>query len=133
MPSVRRGGGLALLWRNLTKVDVQTFSPHHIDAIVSDDHGNKKWRFTGFYGHLETSRKEESWQLLEELERRHSILWICMGDFNEILHLGEKVGGKLRLEWQMNNFRATINRCKLRDLGYIGVDYTWNRKLRERG
>ena len=51
VPSVRRGGGLALLWRNSMKVDVQTFSPHHIDAIVTDDHGNRKWRFTGFYGH----------------------------------------------------------------------------------
>ena len=133
VPSVRRGGGLALLWRNSTKVDVQTFSPHHIDAIVTDDHGNRKQRFTGFYGHPKTSRRDESRQLLEELERRHSILWICMGDFNEILHLGEKVGGKLRLELQMNNFKATINRSKLRDLGYIGANYTWSRKLGERG
>ena len=133
VPSVRRGGGLALLWRNSTKVDVQTFSPHHIDAIVTDDHGNRKPRFTGFYGHPKTSRRDESRQLLEELERRHSILWICMGDFNEILHLGEKVGGKLRLELQMNNFKATINRSKLRDLGYIGANYTWSRKLGERG
>ena len=56
-----------------------------------------------------------------------------MGDFNEILHLGEKVGGKLQLELQMNNFNATINRNKLRDLGYIGANYTWSRKLGERG
>ena len=95
VPSVRRGGGLALLWRNSTKVDVQTFSPHHIDVIVTDDHDNRKWRFTGFYGHSETSKREVSWQLLEELERRYTLLWICMGDFNEILHLGEK----LRPEW----------------------------------
>lgn len=40
-----------------------------------------------------------------------------MGDFNEILHYGEKVGGVLRPERQMNNFRAAINRCNLRDLG----------------
>ena len=56
-----------------------------------------------------------------------------MEDFNEILHLREKVGGKLQLEWQMNNFRAMINRCKLRDLGYIGANYTWSRKLGARG
>ena len=95
MPSVRRGGGLALLWRNSTKVDVQTFSPHHIDVVVTDDHDNRKWRFTSFYGHSETSKREVSWQLLEELEKRYTLLWICMGDFNEILHVGEK----LRPEW----------------------------------
>ena len=90
-------------------MDVQTYSPNHIDVIVTDNHGNRKWRFTGFYGHPETGKREESWRLLEELERRYALPWICMGDFNEILHLGEKVGGSLRPERQMNNFRATIN------------------------
>ena len=55
VPNVRRGEGLTLLRRSSTKVDVQTFSSHHIDAIITDDQGNRKWRFTGFYGHLETS------------------------------------------------------------------------------
>lgn len=58
VPSIRRGGGLTLLWRSSIKVDVQTFSPRHIDAIVTKEHGNKMWRFTGFYGHLETSKRE---------------------------------------------------------------------------
>ena len=82
VPSVRRGGGLVLLWRSSMKVDVQTYSPNHIDAIVTNDHGNRKWRFTGFYGHPETGKREESWRLLEELERRYALPWICMGDFN---------------------------------------------------
>ena len=44
-----------------------------------------------------------------------------MGDFNEILHYREKVGGVLRPERQMNNFRVAINRCNLRDLeGTLG-------------
>ena len=58
--SIRQGGGLALLWRSSTKVDIQTFSSHHIDAIITKEHGNKTWRFTSFYGHLETSKREES-------------------------------------------------------------------------
>ena len=33
----------------------------------------------------------------------------------------------------MNSFRATINRCKLQDLGYVGADYTWSRRLGARG
>ena len=95
VPNIKRGGGLALFWRSSTKVDVQTFSPRHIDAIVTEEHGNRTWRFTGFYGHPETSKREESWRLLEELGKRSDLPWICMGDFNEILHLGEK----LRPEW----------------------------------
>ena len=43
VPSVRRGGGLALLWKNTIKVDVLTYSPMHIDTIVTEEQGMKKW------------------------------------------------------------------------------------------
>ena len=43
VPSVRRGGGLALLWKNTIKVDVLTYSPMHIDAVVTEEQGMKKW------------------------------------------------------------------------------------------
>lgn len=56
-----------------------------------------------------------------------------MGDFNEITHAKEKIGGGVRPEGQMRCFRETINRCKLRDMGYVGSDYTWSRQLERRG
>lgn len=33
----------------------------------------------------------------------------------------------------MRCFCEAINRCRLRDFGYVGSDYTWNRRLRSRG
>ena len=99
--SVRRGKGLALLWKSSMKVDVQTYSPLHIDVIITDKQSNKQWRFTGFYNHLKTNKREESWRLLEELSKRSDLPWICMGDFNEIMHGREKEGGNIRLEWQI--------------------------------
>ena len=99
--SVRRGKGLALLWKSSMKVDVQTYSPLHIDVIITDKQSNKQWRFIGFYNHLETNKREESWRLLEELSKRSDLPWICMGDFNEIMHGREKEGGNIRLEWQI--------------------------------
>ena len=101
MPSVNRGGGLALLWKNSLTVDVQTYSPRHIDAIVTEENGNRKWRFTGFYGHPETNKRMDSWKLIEQLRKSSDLPWLIMGDFNEIMHLSEKVGGNLRPEWQM--------------------------------
>ena len=83
VPSVQRGGGLALLCKSSMKVDVQTYSPWHIVAIIIEEQSNKQWRFTGFYSHLETNKLEESWRLLEELRKRSDLPWICMGDFNE--------------------------------------------------
>ena len=60
-------GGLALLWKKEIMVDVQTFEPWHIDAEVRAVDGAGKWRFTGFYGQPETSRREETWCILKRL------------------------------------------------------------------
>ena len=98
VPSIRKAGGLALLWKNSFQVDVLSYSPGHIDAIVSEEQRLKKWRFTGFYGHPETRKRGESWTLLENLSRRSHLPWVCMGDFNEIMFAKEKIGGEVRPE-----------------------------------
>lgn len=132
MPSVKRAGGLAL-WKISMRVDVQTYSPLHIDAIVLEDQSSMRWRFTGFYGHQETCKREESWTFLEQLSGKMDLPLVIMGDFNEIMHEGEKMGGNQRLASQMRHFCDVINRCNLRDLGYIGSDFTWCRRWGSRG
>ena len=49
VPSVRRSGGLALLWMEEIDLHIQTFTLNHIDALIMDDPANP-WRLTGFYG-----------------------------------------------------------------------------------
>ena len=46
--------------------------------------------------------------------------------------LERKMGGGVRPEGQMRGFRETINRCHLRDIGYVGSDYTCSRRLERR-
>ena len=89
-------GGLALLWKKEIMVDVQTFGPWHIDAEVGGVDGTGKWRFTGFYGQPEMSRREETWRILERLGSLNHLPWLCMGDFNENVSDAEKLGGNLR-------------------------------------
>ena len=67
IPCKGRSGGLALLWKKELKVDVQSYSDSHIDAIVSPGEGGLQWRLMGFYGNPETSKREESWRLLKRL------------------------------------------------------------------
>ena len=78
VPSIRWVGGLAFLWRSSLQVDILSYSPGHIDAIVSEEQGRKKWRFTGFYGHPEASKRGESWSLLEDLSCWSNLPWVCM-------------------------------------------------------
>ena len=53
-------GGLALLWKPETKVYVINFSRWFIDAHVVCPNIGQPWRLTGFYGHPDTSKREET-------------------------------------------------------------------------
>lgn len=44
-----------------------------------------KWRLTGFYRQLDTSRREETWTLLESLKHSNNLPWLCLKDYNEII------------------------------------------------
>ena len=72
-------------------------------------------------------------RLLEHLSGRLNLPWVVMGDFNEIMFAGEKLGGNPRPEWQMNQLYEVLNKCHLCDLGYIGSNFTWSRRWRTRG
>ena len=133
VPSKGWSGGLALLWKEDLKVDVQSYSDSHIDAIVGQGDDGQEWRLTGFYDNPETSKKEESWLLLKRLSRLNSMPWVCLGDFNELMNDGEKEGGSARPVRQMEIFCKVINSCNLCNFGYIGQDYSWSRRLGSRG
>ena len=120
-----RSGGLALFWSSDTKLEIKSYSNHHIDAIITETVTGLVWRFTGFYGYPETHLREESWKLLSYLHSQFNLPWFCCGDFNEILSMSEKDGGAQRSQNQMDGFRRIINHCGFKDLGYCGPDFTW--------
>jgi hypothetical protein len=52
--------------------------------------------------------------------------WLCIGDFNETLYATEHFSRTARPEWQMRAFREVIEHCSFSDLGWSGVEYTWD-------
>ena len=84
---------------------------------------------TGFYGELETIRRSEAWEKLQNLSSRRERPWLCCGDFNEITRQDEKLGGVSRPHNQMQLFREVIDECGLLDLGFEGPKYTWSRNF----
>ncbi|XP_075665232.1 uncharacterized protein LOC142634867 [Castanea sativa] len=48
-----------------------------------------------------------------------------MGDFNEILKIEEKSGGRIRPNGQVQAFRDVLDFCGFMDLGYTGPEFTW--------
>ncbi|XP_075675072.1 uncharacterized protein LOC142644317 [Castanea sativa] len=120
-------GGLALLWKSDAKVHIKKISRWFIDAHVVCKTTGLTWRLTGFYGQPDTSKREETWTLLESLGRYNTLPWLCVGDYNEIVKRSEKLGGALRPARQMDRFHTVIHHCRFLDLGYIGSHFTWSR------
>lgn len=82
-----RRGGLGLLWNVESMVVLNSFSSNHIDVNVGEV---DVWRFTGIYGFPEDTLKWKMWRLMERLAVGCGLPWLCVGDFNEILHDREK-------------------------------------------
>ena len=126
VPSQGRSGGVALFWTRDINLEIKSFSGNHIDAIVREADNNFLWRITGFYGHPETHRRYDSWRLLAFLHSQFQLPWLCLGNFNEILSMDEKVEGSICSQQQMDGFRNVVDFCGFSDLGYCGIDFTWS-------
>ena len=121
------GGGLAMCWTEDINVEIKSFSKHHVDAVVHSEDG-RFWRCTGVYGHPETDQKKNTWELLRRLAGLSSLPWLCFGDFNEVLNLNEKLGGRDRRANLVNDFREALKDCDLTGLGSTGYPFTWSNR-----
>uniref|UniRef100_A0A8R7QRC4 Reverse transcriptase domain-containing protein n=1 Tax=Triticum urartu TaxID=4572 RepID=A0A8R7QRC4_TRIUA len=120
-----QSGGLAMFWKKEVQLVVLPFvSKYHIDTEIAEEDGFV-WRFTGIYGEPKSDEKEKTWRLLRNLKQQNNKPWLCAGDFNEILHSWEKEGGPPRGQACMDRFKAALENCELRDLGYVGDTFTW--------
>lgn len=119
-----KGGGLVLFWKEGINVELYNYSKYHIDVEIIERDGFR-WRLTGIYGEPAANKKENTWRLLRNLNAQMERPWLCLGDFNEILHNHEKRGGQPRNQIHLDRFKETLEYCGLRDLGYEGDKYTW--------
>ncbi|XP_074314076.1 uncharacterized protein LOC141649280 [Silene latifolia] len=121
--SMGRSEGLALMWKRDIDCSFLSSSVHHIDCSIRMEGG--EWRLTGFYGWPAVSDRHLSWELLRLLGRQSQLPSVCIGDFNEVLFSTEMKGGS-RPQWQMNNFRAAVDECGLRDVAWVGNQFSFD-------
>ncbi|XP_021736509.1 uncharacterized protein LOC110703057 [Chenopodium quinoa] len=112
--------------RKRNKSSSQT--PTSTNHICGDmNNGDKRWRFVGIYGWPEESNKHQTWRLIHHLCEGADCPIVLGGDFNEILSSEEIEGGADRERREMQSFRDVMDLCELRDLGYKGQWWTWER------
>ncbi|KAG2640941.1 hypothetical protein PVAP13_2KG131416 [Panicum virgatum] len=80
-----RSGGLGVFWKNDISLKVIKYSQYHIDTEICE-RDKEPWRLTFIYGEANRAEREKTWYLLKFIKSHSPLPWICMGDFNEILH-----------------------------------------------
>lgn len=118
-----KSGGL-VFWKKDINLHLCTVSRLYIDVDVVEKDGFI-WRFTGMYGKPRSDQKDRTWRALHTLNAARRRLWLCMGDFYEILMCCEKEGGQPRSQSCMDKFRDALDHCALSDLGFVGDTFTW--------
>lgn len=76
---------------------------HYIDFEVECDQIGR-WRYTGFYGSPERSRRRESWNMLRESTGNSTIPWYVIGDFNDLMFAHEKEWGRMHPRFYVRRF-----------------------------
>lgn len=83
-----------------------------------------KWHLTFVYSYPIPGSKDLLWHDLTQLHAYLSLTWCCIGDFNAIRSLIDKLGGNVVRFSQVSNFKDFINSWALLELPYNGLDYT---------
>ena len=123
-----RSGGICIFWKNSMDVSIKNFSRYHVDAWVKEPL-KEQWRLSCFYGEANRSLRYKTWDMMTRLRGESTLPWLCIGDFNEILRKEEQMGVHERDSAQMEAFREATDLCALADLGYKGLDWTWEKKV----
>ncbi|KAK8335229.1 hypothetical protein V6Z12_A09G039500 [Gossypium hirsutum] len=119
-----KGGGLVMMWKESKKVEIQTYSGNHIDALVHMKN-ESPIRFTGFYGNADPNRRQNSWNMLKRVGQTVTGKWIIGGDFNAILVEAEKDGGRRKPKVLMEEFRTIVDELAVVDLKTDNGWFTW--------
>jgi hypothetical protein len=103
------------------------YSQYHIDVSVTGI-GDSQWRLTNVNGEAQTSEGHKTWDMLKDICNHSNMPWICLGDFNEVLHADEHGVGHQTLS-KMQGFRDAVDVCNLIDLGYKGHFWIWEKQV----
>lgn len=86
MDAQGHGGGLALLWKHIGRIEITKSAQNYIYFKVTNEQVGR-WRYTGFYGCLERGRRNGSWNLLRSLKHKSLLPWCIIGDFNDMTNV----------------------------------------------
>lgn len=82
------------------------------------------------YGDPNFVRRTQNWETIRGIGINQNEAWICVGDFNDISHHKEKIGGRRKDQHKIDVSNALIEDIKMEDLRYKGHMNTWSNNKR---
>jgi hypothetical protein len=67
--------------------------------------------------------------MMKRIKASSPLPWVCIGDFNEVLHQHEHEGVVDRSLAQIAGFRDVVDVCELADLGFEGNWWTYEKRV----
>ena len=121
-----RSGGLALFCKKNVKMELKFVDKNLFDCWVQFD--SFSFYISCVYGDPMFVNRPKIWERLSRIGVNRQECWCMLGDFNDILHNGEKSGGPLRKETTFIPFRDMIKACQMTELSSTGNALTWGGK-----
>ena len=107
-------GGLAVFWKKSVNIKFQTVNKNLLDCLIQLD--SVSFYASCVYGPSDWSSRCELWERLSRIGVNRKDGWCVFGDFNDILHNGEKVGGTWRADESFEPYNQIIKAEKLEEL-----------------
>ncbi|KAF7139019.1 hypothetical protein RHSIM_Rhsim07G0114000 [Rhododendron simsii] len=126
-------GGIALWWNNDISIDVEFAHRNLVHTAISTSVDSSRWAATFVYGCPTHAGKEKVWNELRKIADMEQLPWMCVGDFNQVLSVGDNIGGNLPDPGRIMAFNDMLNECGLVDLGCKGPRFTWRNNRSEGG
>lgn len=94
-------------------------------GVLVNSAAKGNWMLWFFQCPTDSSLRKEFWEDLSSKVKVGLPSWVCIGDFNDIVDQGEKLGGR-KVSAKSNFFlRNFIFDVGVLDIGYIGNSLTW--------
>ncbi|XP_018478413.2 uncharacterized protein LOC108849362 [Raphanus sativus] len=116
-------GRLALMWKREVSVEVKFADKNIIDCCIR--YRGQCFFVTFVYGEPSQQGKRKVWERLMRLGAGRKESWGLLGDFNDILHNGEKIGVPIRGDNSFLDFAQMIQVCEMKELTGFGDSFTW--------
>jgi endonuclease/exonuclease/phosphatase family metal-dependent hydrolase len=121
-------GGLALFFDENIQVKLLSTDERYIDVSVQDNPNANPWRVRFVYGEPRVEDRHRMREILQRLKTRSREPWLVVGDFNEAMWQYEHFSETKRGEKQMADFREVLDFCGLKDIGFLGLPWTYDNK-----